>query len=264
MILLLAALSAAHATTCLILEEPSHRIFPTSTAPLPPNLQALVRGQGEAEIQLADAGGAPVPITVTQRPSFDGVSVREVTPQAALPPGTYRLRVGSASATYEIAGPPDRAAPIGGTLLSTTWHGPWADESALMYLGRDQRLELELEEVSDTHPAVREVRWATEPEGPWTLHTFWPGEQTYIGRHICPPDTAAPPEPGVPLYIQARTRDAAGQLSSWGEVERVVPGALPSRYPSPILAMGLLLVVTLVSAGALLLTLRAGRTQGRR
>lgn len=263
MILLLASLSAATATTCLVFEEPSHRIFPRTTAALPPNLQPLVRGSGEEEITLANDAGLPVPITVALRPSFDGVSVREVTPTALLAPGHYALQVGDSTARFEIAGPPDHAAALGGTLLGTTWHGPWAENGGLDYLGRDQRLDLDLEPVHDTHPALREVRWATDPEGPWTMHTFWPGELTYIGRHICPPDTAPPPEPGVPLYIQARSRDAAGQLSSWGEALRVVPGALPSRYPSPDLAGGLLLLVGLLSAGALGLVVNATRRQGR-
>lgn len=259
MILLLAGLSAAQATSCIVFEDSySAQIFPDTQAPLPPNVQPLVRGYGEEEILLLDALGAPVPSTVSPGPSFDGRSQREVTPAQPLSPGTYTLRVGEGASTLNIEGPEDHAAPLGGALLSWTWNGPMLSQD-LMYFGHERHLMLELEEAVDTIPALVEVRWSRRPSGPWTQHSFWPQEVPFIGHDVCPPDTAPAPVPGIPMYLQTRTRDAAGQVSTWSAPERIVPGRLPTAEveEAPYLALGFLVLLIGIAGAAL--SLRHGR-----
>ncbi|MFT5587219.1 MAG: hypothetical protein ACI9VR_004827 [Cognaticolwellia sp.] len=250
MILLLAGLSAAHATSCLIFEDSYNpEIFPRTEAALPPNVRPLVRGYGGEEILLLDSDGAQVPITVSPGPSFDGRSQREVRPDHDLPPGTYSLSVGGSGVLLNISGHADHAAPLGGSLQSVEWFGPMLSQD-LMYFGQGRYLMLELEEVVDALPALVEVRWARSPTGPWTLHSFWPRENTFIGHDVCPPSTAQDPTPGVPMYLETRTRDAAGQVSSWSLPTRVVPGRKSALTLESDLALGLGLLVLLIALGA--------------
>lgn len=259
MILLLAGLSAAQATVCLVFEDSYHpQIFPSTQEALPPNVQPLVRGYGEEEILLLDEAGTQLPITVSPGPSFDGRSQREVTPLQPLAPGTYTLRSGESWSILNIEGPEDHAAPLGGRLLSWTWNGPMLSQG-LMYFGHERNLMLELEEVVDTIPALVEVRWSRSPFGPWTTHSFWPNEVTFIGHDLCPPDSAIAPVPGTPMYLQTRSRDAAGQVSTWSSPERIVPGREPASPIEPTPALGLGFLVALIAIGALALTIRQAR-----
>jgi hypothetical protein len=263
MILLLAALSAAQATTCLVFEDSYHpEIFPRTESTLPPNVQPLVRGYGEEQILLLDEQAAQVPITVSPGPSFDGRSQREVRPDRPLEPGTYTLRAGKSEAQLLIAGPEDHAAPLGGTLKSVEWNGPMLSQG-LIYIGHEQYLMLELEEAVDAIPAMVEVRWSRSPMGPWTQHSFWPREATFIGHDLCPPSTAREPTPGVPMYLQTRTRDAAGQVSSWSLPTRVVPGRQRHTPADSDVLLGLGLLVLLIGLGAAVVTLKTVRDAAR-